>query len=78
MKGLLIEHVDKDIRAVRISVRRSVDRANAAYFFTISETRTCDFFFQAGNGRPQRVAKAFPVRPRILAGSSTNSYRTAL
>ena len=45
LKGLLIEHVAEDIRAVRIPVRRSVDRANAAYFFTILETRTCDFFF---------------------------------
>ena len=34
IKGLLIEHVAEDIRAVRIPVGRSVDRANTSYFFS--------------------------------------------
>ena len=42
LKGLLTEHVAKDIQSVRITVKRSVDRANAAYFFTVSETVEID------------------------------------
>ena len=73
LKGLLIEHVDEDIRAVRISVTTSVDRANAAYFFTISETRRCDFFWFGSNDMIKVVAAT--NRPDVLDPALLRSGR---